>query len=815
MAATQAGIESESARILRELEHSNKMLTTFIDSSEAGMYVTDYHTGEILYANRKMLTLFGVSYDVSQIIGHTCWKLLNDANDGRCSFCPYIGLLAGDGSPREPYAWEHFFEARSLWLKISSQAVVWVDGRMAQMNTFYDITKTKHMQEQLSELAREKEYRRMQATLQTILDVLPVPVIIMSMQAGEIQYINRSAAGLFGVVSPADALGKLAADFVLEQPLDISSLAEKVTGSGAIPSSGEYSCRKTDGTPVEVRFTSCTIDYNGERAFLSIIQDLTAEKEQQRMLTNAAEREREANALKSRFLSDMSHEIRTPMNAIIGLTDIAIYKRPPDDVLEVYQKVNRSAKNLLQIINDILDLSKIEADKMELHPEEFDLDEILNNVSMVVVPRLEGKNIEFMLNVSLDISRYIVGDKTRLWQILKNHLDNAAKYTERGSIVMTVEEDKAQSTEDTVCIVFTVDDTGIGMDEDDLRRAALPFEQIYNDMQVKYTGSGLGMSISKRLCNLMGGRLDIESKSGKGTLVRIAIPFQRSRFSENGRETYEKNALSGLRILVADDNNLSLEIISRLLQKGGAEYVLARSGEEALSLISACRTAGHGFDVVLLDYIMDGMNGLDTAREIRALAGQKPKLMIITAFKHSFKKEDLLSCGIDCLVEKPFVPSQFLELILKTVGREYSVPEVPVYAYTGFRNARVLVCEDNELNREVASKLLGQFGVDVVLAENGARGVEVMESDSAFDCILMDLHMPIMDGYQAARLIRSRPAYDGIPIISLSADAMTEVSGRCLEIGMNDFLPKPINITDMHKILLKWLPESKRLSSPA
>lgn len=924
---------SPESGIINELQRKVEMLTTFIDSAEAGMYVTDYHTGEILYANRKMVSLGGDQYPPESLIGQTCWTLVNRNGEGRCPFCPHEMLLGPGGEPLQTsHVWEHYFPEYKMWLKVSSQIITWVDGRMAQMNTFFDITETKQMQNQLAEYARAKEHRRMQQNLQTVLDVLPIPVKIIDLKTHQILYGNKATLDLLGFASPRDIIGQSVDTVMPETQVFVADAAKRYQLTRDCgPVSTEVVCLRPDGGRLDLLVTSCIIDYNGKKAFLSvmenlerekryqnmqndlqdildrlpipvritqqdnaeivyanqscaklfgydtpdeitgrivsdflpvvqsdgtsskdkldtllyaeeslsldveyhsskgtiidgritvclidyfgkrstlgIITDLAAEKEKQRILRGAAEKERESNQLKSSFLSNMSHEVRTPMNAIIGLTDIELNRPHPKETLETYRKINISARNLLQIANDILDLSKIEANKLELFSDEFDLEEVLDSALLVVSPRLEGKQVELLLDASLDLPRYLIGDKTRLWQILKNYLDNAAKYTQQGNIVLTVAEDFTRSSSEYIWINFTVTDTGIGMDENQLRKAFLPYEQVYNDAQKRYVGTGLGLPISKRLCELMGGLLNIESRQGHGTIVRFSIPFLRSTNEETERQRI--HSLSGQKILLVDDGEFALRITLSLLQNAGADCTTARSGEEALEVIHERQGKEPPFDLILLDYLLDGINGLETAKRIHWDASPTSKILIITSYESALIRSELVEYGVDDIIEKPYVPSVFIQKIRIAAGLEHDTVFEHDRTFIRFKDVRVLICEDNEINQEVAVSMLEEFGIQAIAADNGRHGLELLESGEPFDLILMDLHMPIMDGFDATRAIRTDERFRQIPIISLTADAMTEVLDKCIEAGMDDYLSKPIEMGHLNAMVFKWLPPDK------
>ncbi len=659
----------------------------------------------------------------------------------------------------------------------------------------------------------------MQEDMQKVLDSLPIPVKIRDLQTFKLIYCNKAFLNLFGIESQeiAEALGheKYFPEYQStgEKSIEIYEKEFKELTGFDYTISSEFEFKKMNGEIFSGESTSCKVYYNGSLASLSIIKDLSKEKQQAQMLINAAEKEKEANQLKGRFLVNMSHEIRTPMNAIIGLTDIELRKEKKSESYEVLKKINSAANSLLEIINDILDLSKIEADKIELYDTQFELEEIINNAMLVVTPRLEGKRVELLLNVDRCLPKYLIGDKVRLWQILKNFLDNSAKYTDVGKIVLSIKCER--ESDDSIVLGFTVKDTGIGIDKDQLNKVFVPFKQIYNNAQQKYSGTGLGMAISKQLCELMGGRLEIESELGKGTDITVKIPFKKAQSKELLSYVIGKPLLNNKKVLVADDDETSLEIMNEILQNNGMECVLVKSGEEAVETVKKYKEKGKYFDIVLLDYLMKEINGVETARQINNILDKVPKLIMVTAYQRSLMTTDLEENSFIDIIEKPFVPSQFIKKIYAAVSGDRSVlfeNDERKDDFIIFKDANVLVCEDNLLNQEVADGILGGFGIKAVMVENGALALEVLETNN-FDLIFMDLQMPVMDGYETTKAIRKIEKYKELPIISLTADAMTEVVGKCLEVGMNDYVTKPIDTNMLYQKLLKWLPESKRAHS--
>jgi two-component system sensor histidine kinase/response regulator len=333
---------------------------------------------------------------------------------------------------------------------------------------------------------------------------------------------------------------------------------------------------------------------------------------------------------------------------------------------EVYKKINSSASSLLSIINNISDLSKIEANKIELLNEEFELEKLIGDTLLMTSPRLEGKHVEFMLSTSFDLPRFVVGDKVKLAQILKNFFDNSARYTEYGKIVLTVLLNNQKSDTQNVWLSFVIEDTGSGMSKEQTQKLFAPYDKTENE----YVSSGLGMAVSRQLCELMGGELKTASRPGEGTIIHLSIPFKHSKNTETLLHFAKFVPLKGTEILVADDDERSLSIIASLLTEAKADFELARSGEEAIKIIHERRSTGKSFDLVLLDYMMGGMNGLQAAGKIQAAVPKQQKVLMVTAYQKIGLEQALIKGGgIDNMLEKPFIPSDFINKICLTLGR--------------------------------------------------------------------------------------------------------------------------------------------------
>ena len=536
----------------------------------------------------------------------------------------------------------------------------------------------------------------------------------------------------------------------------------------------------------------------------------TAELSQARDVAEAATR------AKSEFLANMSHEIRTPMNAILGMSHLAMLAQPDPKQRDYVTKIQAAALSLLGIINDILDFSKIEAGKLEMGAEEFLLEDVLRQVTLVIGARAAEKQLDFMLDLAPGVSQVLVGDPLRLAQVLTNLCSNAVKFTEAGEVVVAVSQAEAPG-EGQVLLRFSVRDTGIGMTAGQIGRLFQPFSQVDSSSTRKFSGTGLGLAICRRLVEMMGGTIQAVSEPGKGTEFVFTAGFGLGR-TLPGRRLVMAPPLNQLRVLVVDDSPGAREIFRGILAGFGFPTALAASAEEALE-----RLAREAFDLVLMDWRLPGMDGLEAARRIRAqrAAAERPKVILVTAYgaEESFRQAG--EAHLDGFLAKPVTPSSLFDAIAAGFNPhgaglpDSSGPEAgPAWLIGRLSGRSLLLVEDNDFNQQVASELLTLAGAAITVADNGAAAVELAVG-RPFDAILMDLQMPVLDGYEATRRLRSVPALDATPIIAMTAHALVEEKERCLAIGMDDYVSKPIDPRSLFMVLGKWLPGPAPAKAPA
>ena len=520
-----------------------------------------------------------------------------------------------------------------------------------------------------------------------------------------------------------------------------------------------------------------------------------------------------ANRAKSAFLSNMSHEIRTPMNAIIGYSHLIRQDPLTPRQIEQLNRLNDSAQHLLQIINDILDLSKIEAEKLTLEARDFEPARVLDHVFNLVADQIQAKE----LNVLVDLDHVplrLHGDGVRLGQILLNLISNAVKFTERGQIAiaaypMPVPPAGAADPE-TLWLRWTVRDTGIGMTAEQLARLFRAFEQADGSTTRRYGGTGLGLAISKRLTELMGGRIGATSRPGAGSEFWLEIPFEPAREPVHPDPKLED--LRGRRALVIDDHPEARAILIHLLESLGLRAEAVASGLEGVSAIIEADRRGDPYHLITIDWRMPDMDGLETVRRLQALPVRyHPELLMVTAYGDQLPDSWREGLGAIQVLAKPVTPSGLHDALAAALQDVRDLPvaqdrvDTPADDGERLHGARILVAEDNEINQEVILQLLQAAGARVTLTKNGREALEQVRAN-AYDLVLMDVQMPVMDGLEATRAIRAQAEYRELPILAMTANAFESDRRQCIEAGMNDHLAKPFEPEKLTETLARWLP---------
>lgn len=531
------------------------------------------------------------------------------------------------------------------------------------------------------------------------------------------------------------------------------------------------------------------------------LRDETETFRQQKVMSEALDSANAASEAKSKFLSHMSHEIRTPMNVIIGMTTIALSRLGDRDRVEdCLCKISESSRHLLGLINDVLDMSKIENGKLSINRETFNLERIVQNIRTIVAPQAAARKLDFDILLSHVDEENIVGDALRLNQILLNILSNAIKFTSAGGrVVMKIEQVmKAQSN---VVMRFIISDTGIGMSQEFLERIYRPFEQESSKTAVRYGGTGLGMSITFNLVKLMGGTICVSSREGEGSVFTVELPFGL------GKDTARSvGSLPPLRVLVVDDDEGTCEHASLLLEKMGLHVSWKLGGEDAVKEVVRARDEGKGYDICLIDWKMPGMDGEETSRRIRQSVGDDMLIIIISAYDWSPIEERARAAGVNDFIAKPFFASSLYDTILSSTKRISEAVEKPEEEeHFDFSGLRILLAEDNEFNMEIADEFLSMVNASVEHAGNGKEALEkfLKAPEGYFDLVLMDVQMPLVDGYEATRKIRAsdHPDARDIPILAMTANAFSEDVANAVAAGMNGHIAKPIDVRLLYRLI--------------
>jgi two-component system, sensor histidine kinase and response regulator len=508
-----------------------------------------------------------------------------------------------------------------------------------------------------------------------------------------------------------------------------------------------------------------------------------------------------ASTAKSEFLANMSHEIRTPMSAILGLSHLLEHTELAPKQRDHVKKIKVSAHSLLGILNDILDFSKVEAGKLELAPVPFRLDDLMGTLATVSSVSAQSKDIEVLFRIDDDVPRDLVGDELRLQQVLLNLVGNAVKFTHDGHIYVRVAREHGDNAQ--VTLKFTVSDTGIGMDAEQQARLFKAFSQGDATTTRRYGGTGLGLAISSRLVELMDGTLGVKSAPGEGSTFTFTARFVCGRPLQP-RQIEED--LRNLRVLVVDDNPIAREILLEDCRRFGWDGVAVDSGTAALAAQQAAHAAGDPFGLVLMDWKMPGMDGLEAARRMRAHTDSANPcvIMIVTAFSREAVFDQASQAGVQAVLSKPVTASQLLDAV---ANAHAPVDTRPTALQTANRLAglRLLVVEDNAINQDVARGILEGEGAVVSLANDGRAAVDMVSgAPQAFDVVLMDMHMPEMDGLEATRRLRADPQFATLPIVAMTANAMAVDRQKCMDAGMNDHVAKPLDVDLLVRTILHW-----------
>ena len=540
---------------------------------------------------------------------------------------------------------------------------------------------------------------------------------------------------------------------------------------------------------------------------MDVSQEKKAEIESHKALKEAYRAAENASRAKTEFLSNMSHDIRTPMNAIVGLTAIAGANiESQDRVVECLGKITKSSRHLLGLINEVLDMARIESGRISLAEEDFSLPELVDNLLTITKPAIDEHKHRLEVHIEHIEHEAVCGDSLRIQQVFVNLMSNAVKYTpDGGNITLTIKE-KPNGFSELGCYEFSIEDNGIGMTPEFQKIMFEPFSRADDHRTTKVQGTGLGMAIARNIVNLMNGDIQVESAPNKGTKITVTVYL---KLQENEKE--QEKELLDLPVLVVDDDKTCCESTVATLQEIGiaGEWVL--TGKEAVERCYARHETNSDYFAVILDWKMPEMDGIATARKIRERVGEDVTIIILTSFDFSEIEEEARAAGVNAFMAKPLFRSRLTATLrqFKSEKKEENARNyLGDFAKENYAGKRILLVEDNELNREIATEIIGMTGVTIDIAENGKIAVEkVMEApEKWYDLIFMDIQMPIMNGYEATAAIRALTGSRGkVPIIAMTANAFAEDVQLAKNTGMNEHIAKPLDLNKLNDVLKQWL----------
>ena len=773
-----------------QLQISEERSRLILESSAEGIFGTDIK-GRITFVNPAACQMLG--FGAEELIGNPSHAAFHhhrpDGTEYPKEECPMFAAYTQGKASRidDEFLWRK--DASGLPVEYGATPMLKDGTVVGAVISFTDITERKQAEQ---ELAYRLTFQR------ALLETIPYPMFVKDAE-GRFISCNKAYEREFGTTS-SSLKGKtvLELDYLSEPDRRKFHEEDMAVIHAATRLSYELPIQYADG---QTHITLYSVDgfklTDGRPGgLIGLLVDISDQKRIAEELREAKAKAEEATQMKSMFLANMSHEIRTPMNAIIGLSHLAL-KTPLNAKQRDYvSKVHNAGTSLLAVINDILDFSKIEAGKLDLETTDFKLDEVISSVTTLTAQKAHEKGLEFLAHVAPGIPEHLLGDPLRLGQILTNFVNNAVKFTERGEI--RVDIGLLERTGEKVQLKFSVRDTGIGMTPEQSAKLFQPFTQADMSTTRKHGGTGLGLTICRRLVELMGGRIWLESEPGRGQHL-LSSPSGSGLAPKTGSGKIVPERLAQLRVLIVDDNPAAREILQEPLSTVAKRVDAVGSGTEAIAAVRQHDDADP-YDIVFMDWRMPGMDGLLASRHIKSdeTLRHQPAIVLVTAFGREEVREEAERLQLDGFLVKPVTKSMLVDTLVNVFAHasDGAAPAAEDEQTARLRGARILLTEDNEINQQIAVELLEGAGATVKVAKNGREAVETLSqgrSRRLFDLVLMDLQMPEMDGYQATAKLRSDARFSALPIIAMTAHATIEERQRCLAAGMNDHVSKPID----------------------
>jgi PAS domain S-box-containing protein len=791
------------------LRTSEERFRTMFMQAPIGIAVIDSFNGHICEVNQKFAEIAGRS---TQEMSNIDWMQITHPDDVKAEIVKMALLNAGKIIK---------FQMEKRYLHPDGE-VVWIDSTVIKLNSndtahplhfgiIQDITARK--QAESAQIIFDQNLRDQQFYTRSLIES-NIDAILTTDPYGIITDVNKETELLTGCTRD-ELIGSPFKNYFTD--MERAEAGINLVLSEMKVTDYEITVRSRDGKETVVSCNATTI-YDRNRKLQGVFaaaRDITERKYMDQVLQgknveleiSQSEAEK-ANLAKSDFLSNMSHEIRTPMNAIIGMSYLALKTELTTRQRGYIKKIKSSGQHLLGIINDILDLSKIEAGKLTVEYTEFELEKVIENVSILIAEKSAAKGLELIFDIDKRVPRNLIGDSLRLGQIFINYSNNAVKFTEQGEINITVRVQEQTSKD--VLLHCAVRDTGIGLTEEQMGRLFQNFSQADSSITRKFGGSGLGLVISKKLAELMGGEVGVKSEPGKGSTFWFTARFGKGVAQQ--RNLVLAGDMQGKRVLVVDDNENARLVLGALLDNMGLKVDRVESGKAAIGAVDRAEAEGAPYEIVFLDWQMPDMDGIETARRLRELPlNRLPHMMMVTAYGREEVIHGAEEAGFEDVLIKPVSASVLFDGVVRILGGSVdgtrTAEDTPTDTFeqlATIKGASILLVEDNDLNQEVATELLQDAGFIIDLAENGQLALDKVRSVD-YDLVLMDMQMPVMDGIMATQEIRKEKRFKSLPIVAMTANAMQGDRDRCLAAGMNDHVAKPIEPEDLWKTLLKWI----------